>query len=58
MSRYAKAIVAAATVALASLAEALPEHAEKAQLAIAVLGALGVYLWPNKPAPPDPENRL
>ena len=47
MARYAKALVAAATAALIALSEALPEYTDEAQIALAVLGALGVYFWPN-----------
>lgn len=50
MAHYAKAIVAVATAALVAAAEALPEWGSEIQIAIAIVGALGVYLTPNKPA--------
>ena len=49
-SRYAKAIVAILAAAAVAAAEALPEYAGLIQIVIAVLGALGVYLTPNKTA--------
>lgn len=48
MSRYTKAIIAVATAGLVALAEALPEYNDEVQIALAVLGAVGVYLFPNK----------
>ena len=49
MKQYTKAAIAVATAALVSLANVLPNYADEAQVGIAVLGAIGVYLFPNKP---------
>lgn len=48
--RYAKALVAVLTAALVAASSALPEYANEIQIGIAVLGAVAVYLTPNKPA--------
>jgi hypothetical protein len=53
MSQYAKAIVAIISAALVAAIEALPEYESELQIAVALLGAIGVYLVPN--APPEPE---
>lgn len=48
MSKYAKAIVAILSAALVAAAEALPQYSNEIQIAIAIVGAIGVYLVPNK----------
>lgn len=53
VSRYAKSVVAALVAGLTVLAAALTDDAitpaEWVQIAVAVLGAIGVYAVPNKP---------
>lgn len=48
MARYAKALVAVLTAGLVAAAEALPEYGSEIQIAIALLGAVAVYLTPNR----------
>jgi hypothetical protein len=54
--KYAKTIVAAAAAGCVALGAALSDDtvttAEWVTIALACLGALGVYLVPNKPAEP------
>jgi len=58
VSRYAKSIVAAAVAGLTVLAAALTDDtittAEWVQIAVAVLGAIGVYAVPNRPPAGEP----
>lgn len=55
MAKYAKTIVAALTAALVALGAALTDDtvttAEWVTIGLAAVGALGVFLVPNKPAP-------
>lgn len=58
MERYMKAIVAASTVALETAQTVLPMPASShgyLTVALAFVGALGVYFVPNAPPPPEPK---
>lgn len=48
MKRYAKAIVAIVTAALIAASEALPEYSDELQIALAIVGAIGVYFVRNE----------
>jgi hypothetical protein len=70
MSKYAKTIVAVVTAALVALVGALPMGSSATQwvnFALAVVGAIAVYLVPNaaakrpvvpQPQPPVPPTRM
>lgn len=62
MSRYAKAIIAAVVAALVVLKSALTGDPaiitpnEWVDIALAFLGAVGVYAWPNTPPAGEPSD--
>lgn len=56
MGKYAKAIVAALTAGLMAVQQVLPLTDDQrgwVTIALAVLGAIGVYAVPNRPAEPS-----